>query len=172
MSVNAIFQQLAKAAVQSDFIKGEFIMSRLLLRRAAFLLVFLPVLSVAQVEIAGCKSYEPALVSLHGILVRKTFAGPPNYRDIHKGDEPETVWLLKLESPICVDEDKLQPDLNPSQRNVRKVQLVLNKEHSERANVLLGKRVVASGTLFGAHTGHHHTSVLLTVTYLDLPHWK
>jgi uncharacterized protein DUF4431 len=104
--------------------------------------------------------------------VRKTFAGPPNHRDVYKGDEPETVCLLKLESPICTDEDKLQPELNPSQRNVRKVQLVLNKEHSERANVLLGKRVVASGSLFGAHTAHHHTSVLLTVTYLDLPHWK
>ena len=147
-------------------------MLRLLLRRAAFLLVFVPIVSVAQVEIAGCKSYEPTLVSLHGTLVRKTFAGPPNYRDIHKGDEPETAWLLKLESPICVDEDKVQPDLNPSQKNVRKVQLVLNKEHSERANALLGKRVVAPGTLFGAHTGHHHTSVLLTVTYLDLPRWK
>ena len=82
------------------------------------------------------------------------------------------IWLLKLESPICVDEDKAQPDLNPSRKNVRKVQLVLNKEHDERANALRGKRVVATGTLFGAHTGHHHTSVLLTVTYLDLPHWK
>jgi hypothetical protein len=100
MGVMAMLQQLAKAPVQSDFVKGELIMLRLLLRRAAFLLVFLPVLSVSQVEIAGCKSYEPALVSLHGILVKKTFAGPPNYRDIHKGDEPETVWLLKLESPI------------------------------------------------------------------------
>ena len=82
------------------------------------------------------------------------------------------ILLLKLESPNCVDEDKAQPDLNPSRKNVRKVQLVLNKEHDERANALRGKRVVATGTLFGAHTGHHHTSVLLTVTYLDLPHWK
>jgi hypothetical protein len=171
MSVKAISRQLAEDAVQSHLIKVESIML-LLLRRSAFLFVFLPVLSVAQLEIAGCKSYEPALVSLHGILVRETFAGPPNYRDIHKGDEPEAIWLLKLESPICVDEDKAQPDLNPSQRNVRKVQLVLNKEYGERANVLLGKRVVASGTLFGAHTGHHYTSVLLTVTYLDLPRWK
>jgi hypothetical protein len=71
-----------------------------------------------------------------------------------------------------VDEDKAQPDLNPSQRNVRKVQLVLNDQHGERANSLRRKRVVVTGTLFGAHTGHHHTPVLLTVTYLDLPHWK
>ena len=144
----------------------------LLLRRSAFLLVFLPALAVAQIEIAGCKAFEPAVVSLHGTLVRETLAGPPNDHDIHKGDEPETIWLLKLESPICVDEDKAQPDLNPSRKNVRKVQLVLNKAHDERANALRGKRVVATGTLFGAHTGHDHTSVVLTVTYLDLPHWK
>jgi uncharacterized protein DUF4431 len=147
-------------------------MWQLALRRSAFLIVLLPALAVAQLEIVGCKAYEPALVSLHGTLVRETLAGPPNYRDIHKGDDPETIWLLKLEPPICVDEDKAQPDLNPSQRNVRKVQLVLDKEHGERANGLRGKRVVATGTLFGAHTGHHHTPVLLTVTYLDLPRWK
>jgi hypothetical protein len=144
----------------------------LLLRTSAFLLALLPILAAAQLEMAGCKAYEPSLVSLHGTLVRETVAGPPNYRDIRKGDDPETIWVLKLELPICVDEDKAQPDLNPSHRNVRKVQLVLNNEHGERANSLRGKRVVATGTLFGAHTGHHHTPVLLTVTYLDLPHWK
>jgi hypothetical protein len=32
---------------------------------------------------------------------------------------------------------------------------------------LVGKRVVASGTLFGAITGHHHTPVLLTVRTLS-----
>jgi hypothetical protein len=144
----------------------------LALRRSVFLLVLLPPLAFAQLEIAGCKAYEPSLVSLHGTLVRKTFAGPPNYRDIHKGDDPETIWLLKLESPICVDEDKAQPELNPSQRNVRRVQLVLDREHAERALGLRGKRIVATGTLLGAHTGHHHTAVLLTVTYLDLPRWK
>src|SRR5216684_6464494 len=35
-------------------------------------------------------------------LVRKTFAGPPNYHDIRKGDEAETYWLLNLDSPICM----------------------------------------------------------------------
>lgn len=142
------------------------------LRALVFVLVLLPALAVAQLEMAGCKTYEPALVALHGTLVVKTAPGPPNYKDVRKGDEPETFWLLKLDSPICVDEDKAQPDLNPSQKDLRQVQLVLDKAHEERANALKGKRVVASGTLFVAHTGHHHTPVLLSVTYLDLPHWK
>jgi hypothetical protein len=144
----------------------------LFLRRSAFLMTLLPVLAAAQLEMAGCKAYERSLVSLSGTLVRQTVAGPPNYRDIRKGDDSETIWILKLESQICVDEDKGRPDLNPSQKNVRKVQLVLNNEYGERAKSLQGKRVVATGTLFGSHTGHHHTPVLLTVTFLDLPHWK
>ncbi len=80
--------------------------------------------------------------------------------------------LRQLASENRRDQDKAQPDLNPSQKNIRKVQLVLNKEHDERATALRGKRVVATGTLFGAHTGHYQTSVLPTVTYLALPHWK
>jgi hypothetical protein len=37
---------------------------------------------------------------------------------------------------------------------------------------LLGKRVVANGTLFGGHTGRHHTLVFLTAKTLRLPRWK
>lgn len=126
----------------------------------------------AQVEPVGCLSYEPTVVALHGVLTRETFPGPPNYESIRKGDRAETSWLLKLDSPICVNEDKSDPDLNPGRKNVRKVQLVLNPEGYEKYKALLGKKVVASGTLFGAHTGHHHTPVLLTVADLELPKWK
>jgi len=143
-----------------------------LVQLALFMLLLVPVACVAQLELAGCRSYEPATVGLHGKLVRETFAGPPNYDDIRKGDKAETVWLVTLDSPICINQDEAEPDRNPSQKNVRKVELVLNKEDGERAKALLGKRVVATGSLFGAHTGHHHTPILLTVTYLDLPHWK
>jgi hypothetical protein len=97
----------------------------------------------------------------------KPSPGRPNYEDIHKGDKPETFWLLKLDSPICVAQD-----LNPRQKDLREVELILNNDQVARVNLLLGKRVVATGTLFGAHTGHHHTPVYLVATYLDLPHWK
>src|SRR5258708_5332443 len=100
-----------------------------LVQIALFMLV--PVACVAQLELVGCRSYEPATVGLHGKLVRETFAGPPNYYDIRKGDKAETVWLVALDSPICINQDEAEPDLNPSQKNVRKVQLVLNKEDGE-----------------------------------------
>ncbi|MGD0567804.1 MAG: DUF4431 domain-containing protein [Candidatus Sulfotelmatobacter sp.] len=143
----------------------------LALRWAVLLLLF-PGVCVAQLELAGCRSYEPTIVDLHGTLIRETFAGPPNFTDIRKGDEAETYWLLKLDSPICVNQDQSNPDLNPGQKNVRRVQLVLDQTAYEQYKALLGKKVVATGSLFGASTGHHHTPVLLTVTHIDQPRWK
>ena len=136
------------------------------------LLVSLSGTHIAQLEPAGCRSYEPAVVTLHGSLIRKTFPGPPNYSDIHKGDRAETYFLLNLDSPICLDMDKSAPDLRPNQKNVRTVQLILEEGTYERFKPLLGKEVVARGSLFAAHTGHHHTPVLLTVSNLEQAHWK
>jgi Domain of unknown function (DUF4431) len=123
-----------------------------------------------QIEPIGCLSYEPALVALHGTLAREIFAGPPNYQDTRKGDKTETSWFVDLDVPICVNEDKSEPDLNPTQKNIRRVQLVLRGGGDDRYKALLGRKVVASGTLFGAHTGHHHTAVLLTVNSIEKAH--
>jgi hypothetical protein len=62
----------------------------LALRWAVLLLLF-PGVFVAQLEHAGCRSYEPTIVDLHGTLIREAFAGPPNFTDIRKGDEAETI---------------------------------------------------------------------------------
>jgi len=113
-----------------------------------------------------CLSYEPAVVSVSGTLVRATFPGPPNYEDIDSGDMPETPWLVKLSREVCVNEDKANPDLNPRQQSILLVQLVIAPKDFEGYRTLIGKRVVAKGTLFGAHTGHHHTPVLLRVSDL------
>lgn len=143
-----------------------------LVRIVMVLLVSLSGTRISQLEPAGCRSYEPAVVTLHGFLIRKTFPGPPNYSDIYKGDTAETYFLLNLDSPICLNADKSNPDLRPSQKNVRTVQLVLEEEMYERFKPLLRKKVVASSSLFAAHTGQHHTPVLLTVTNLEQAHWK
>src|SRR5208283_4683320 len=126
---------------------------------AGLILVLSAIACLGQIKPAGCLSYEPALVTLHGTLTRKTFPGPPNYQDIRKGDKAEKAWFLDLDLPLCVDADRSEPDLNPSQKNIRKVQLVLEAGAAGMYKELLGRRVVATGTLFGAHTGHHHTPV-------------
>jgi hypothetical protein len=66
-----------------------------------------------------------------------------------------------------VAEDEKEPDLNPAKKGVGRIQLVLSPDAYAAYKELVGKRVVVSGTLFGAITGHHHTPVLLTVLTLS-----
>jgi hypothetical protein len=116
---------------------------------------------------SGCLSYEPSVVELRGTIVRETFPGPPDYESIRGEDRPEVYWLVVLSHPVCVDQDKTDPDLNPAQKDVRRIQLVFHDAAIYKTQkALVGKSVVAKGTLFGAHTGHHHTPVLLTVSNL------
>ena len=115
----------------------------------------------------ACLSYEPAVVKVTGTLTRKTFPGPPNYESVRMGDRAETYWFVELRSPVCVLEDKADPDLNPSQDQVREIQLVLESAMYKTYSGLIGRHVVTQGTLFGAHTGHHHTPVLLTVKSIE-----
>lgn len=49
-----------------------------------------------------CLEYEPKVISLSGTLVRETHPGRPNYESIAGGDEPETIWVLRLKEAICV----------------------------------------------------------------------
>jgi hypothetical protein len=114
-----------------------------------------------------CFAYEPYVIKLKGSLLRKTFPGPPNYEDIHKGDQPETGWYLQLPKAICVAQDKHEPDLNPARKNIKTVQLVISGPLYKKYSSLVGKQVTATGTLFGAVSGHHHTPVLLTVSDLS-----
>lgn len=117
---------------------------------------------------AGCLSYEPVVVTLRGKLVRKTFPGPPNYQSIHRGDTPETAWILELSTPACVNPDPVQPDLNPALDDVRSVQLVFRGEvEVKEQHNLWGKTVIIKGTLFGAHTGHHHADAILTIVSIE-----
>jgi len=112
----------------------------------------------------GCLSYEPVGVKLTGIIISKTYPGPPEYESIRKGDEPETYWLLALPRPACVDQPDPTDDVNVAQRGIRRIQLVFHDEKDYRTyQPLLGRRVIATGTLYGAITIHHKTPVLLQV---------
>jgi hypothetical protein len=105
-------------------------------------------------------------VKLTGTLIRQTFPGPPNYESVRKGDRAETVWLLVLASPVCVDVDKGDPELNPAKSGVSRIQLEVGAGVYKKYKGLVGTRVVATGTLFAEISGHHHTPVLLTVSTL------
>jgi hypothetical protein len=130
---------------------------------ALLLLIFLITTEPAPVA-QTCLNYEPDTVSLKGTIKRRTFAGPPNYESVAKGDQPEVMWVLQLARPICVSASGDRKD----EKNVSKLQLVFKgTEDYRRYRSFVGKRVTVNGTLFSAQTGHHYTRVLLTVTNIS-----
>ena len=131
------------------------------------LLLLLVLLTTSQPssQAQPCVAYEPDTVSLTGTIKRRTFAGPPNYESVARGDQPEQVWVLRLARPICVSASGDQGE----EKNVSDLQLVFTDPEKEypRYRSLLGRRVNVNGGLFQAHTGHHHTKVLLTVSRIS-----
>jgi hypothetical protein len=115
----------------------------------------------------GCLSYEPAVVKVTGTIISRTYPGPPEYESIRRGDEPETYWLLALPRPVCVNQGDPEELTDDAKKNVRYIQLVFSSEKFYRTyRRLLGKRVVATGTLYGKFNAHHKTPVLLEVNTL------
>lgn len=108
----------------------------------ALLVIFLfsPALPAGALEYA-CLQYGP--IDIAGTIVRHTYAGPPDYESVTKGDEPRTVWVLQLDERICVDANTRYP------REViqLEIELALTPEQFQRYRDLLGQRVRVSGEL-------------------------
>jgi hypothetical protein len=124
----------------------------------------------APTPVGDCLQYGSDTVVLRGVIERATFPGPPNYESIATGDAKEIHWLLNLEWPFCVEASfDLSGNVSEAAHaKVRKVQLVLGGDDDpfEKYRKLVGRRVQATGELFGAHTAHHRTDVLLQVSEL------
>ncbi len=126
------------------------------------LCIVLALAYVAALPAAGQRRvlhYEPEKLTLTGRVVYRTFYGPPGYGENPKTDSRETQDILLLESPVDVIATGNDPTDQP-ERKVTRITLVI--DHSIRN--LIGKRVIIEGTLFHAHTGHHHTKVLMDVS--------
>jgi hypothetical protein len=112
----------------------------------------------------GCLSYSPALVTLTGTITPKTFPGKPNFESVEKGDEPETVWILTLSSPACVNEQKVEDHTLEGHADVRDLQLLIDDQQKyDTYRPLLGRTVSVTGTLDEAVSLHNHTPVMLSV---------
>ena len=59
-----------------------------------------PVTSQGCEHLAGTE-----VVRVQGRLLVHTFPGRPNFASVAKGDEAERSYLVKLASPICLDDD-------------------------------------------------------------------
>ena len=126
------------------------------------LLLFTHQLNPPRVVKTSCLKYEPHSSVLYGKIKRRVFPGRPNYESSAEGDEREEYWILHLDKPKCVS---ASADWEEA-RSVSEIQLVFEEgqKQYDKYRALLGWHVIASGTMFHAHTGHHHTTVLLTVS--------
>ncbi|MDH4317307.1 MAG: DUF4431 domain-containing protein [Desulfobulbaceae bacterium] len=117
-------------------------------------------LSPVQAALAGCLKYEPEIVSISGIVDRQIYPGRPNYESVEDGDEPVSVWVLKLNSPICVLGSN---EIDVEEMGQAEVQMVLDGKQYKKYQSLVGKNVVVLGRLFHSHSGHHYRKLLITV---------
>src|SRR5262245_46853676 len=124
--------------------------------------VFMWTMWVACAANAACIDVKQTdRLSFQGTLSHKIFPGPPNFEDVRKGDAREPAYILTLDAPACAVGDDF---LNASE-SFDRIQLLPNDARPDRAlSVLVGKRVAVQGaSAFGAHTGHHHAPLLVSV---------
>src|SRR3989442_811672 len=118
------------------------------------LIAVLPVKSVdgATIPVArpgltdSCYHYRPATVSLTGRLIRRTLPGPPNYQSIARGDRPQVVDLLILETPICTIPDYMDSPNTDAFQGQDTIQVRRAESTWRDAGRLTGRRVVVAGT--------------------------
>ena len=101
--------------------------------------------------------------TLKGVLRSRVYPGPPNYESVKKGDEAEGVWILKLSHSISVEGDKDPTSFNERETGIREVQVIFKDGEEKMVKRQMGKPIECTGTLFHAHTGHHHLALLLDV---------
>lgn len=109
--------------------------------RASLLIALSSVALPAAALEFSCLQYGP--IDIAGTIVRHTYAGPPDYESVTKGDEPRTVWVLQLDERICVDANTRYP------REVieLEIELALTPEQFQRYRDLLGQRARVRGEL-------------------------
>ena len=138
---------------------------------ALLLLIFL-LLTVSTNVVAdsdGVKfHYSPAEESLSGKIFERTFAGPPNYHSVRRGDLPEHVLLLVLAKPIYVSALAADQE-NETAKKVKEVQLVfVDGPQYQEVRHFVSRQLIVTGKMFSAQSGHHHTKVLMEVVGIRL----
>jgi hypothetical protein len=114
----------------------------------------------ARAQGSDCLRYEPEDVSLAGTLQLQVFPGPPHYKSFDTGDQPESIWMLTLAKPMCIDATP-GDTANTAAPRVERVQIVPRSSFSVSLN---GKVAHVQGTLYRARAGHPHAEILLRAT--------
>ena len=111
-------------------------------------------------DTARCVQGSPpdVLVTLAGRLTLQTFAGPPNYESIERGDSEEKVFILKLPRRICFEDGEFA---DGSERFDRVQVHAMEPELIRTLRQAVRREVTVAGRAVGAHTGHHHAPMVL-----------
>ncbi len=116
--------------------------------------------------------FDTPNVKLEGTLSERVFYGPPGYGETPDKDAQEKVFVLTLGQAITAvpteDAETKGSSSLSIQRNVRTVQLfIFPSAKREQAGKLIGKTVVATGTLNEATAPSEHLKVSMRVEALD-----
>lgn len=130
------------------------------------LTVLVAVLYPAPTQAQRWLSYEPQTVELDGRLVIQAKYGPPNYGEQPKTDEKVRIPVLVLQNPVNVLPSEENSYNSQAVYRTRQIQLAFIETRIDYKN-LIGKNVVVTGSLFHAHTGHHYTDVVLSVSSIE-----
>lgn len=120
------------------------------------LLAVAALVTLASTADARCYQYEPATVTVTGLIFLRTDFGPPNYGEDPAHDSRERHIYIRLDKRLCVEADVE----GEAEANVRVMQMVY-MIHLPFKLEWVGKHVSVTGTLLHGHTGHHWTKVLI-----------
>lgn len=109
--------------------------------------------------------FDAAGIQLEGTLVERKVYGPPGYGETRAKDKRDTILILKLSHPITVEptanaEASGSASLD-TKKHVHEVQLFVDRSRTAEARKLLGKVIVAVGTLSEAAAPSQYTKVWL-----------
>ena len=122
---------------------------------AALLLI-----AAAPARAGECLPYEPASVTITGVVTLAQGFGPPGFGEDPAHDAKETYAKLTLDKPVCVNGGKDLSDEDVA--SIEAFQLV-SRDGKSFDRKLLGKRVSVTGTLFHRVSGGN-TEVMVMVT--------
>jgi len=122
-------------------------------------------------EAAPSYQYDTPGIRLEGTLTERKVYGPPGYGETPAKDERDTILVLKLSQPISVQptadaQASGSASLDP-EKNLQEVQLFVDRSQTAEAHKLVGKVVVAVGTLNEAAAPSQYTKVWLDAKTLN-----
>lgn len=114
----------------------------------------------------------PMLPAPPGDAPQMTIVDPALLRakPVKRPPATETVWVLMLQPNICVESDPTDK-INPTEKRVAKIQLVIDKNDDSAMRALQKKQVLIQGQLFHAVSRGQYLPVLINVATIRPPEW-